>query len=78
MKERWLNLLHELWRSEDFKDAIKEICDVQEREAVRQQGNYLSQGDMPKACIARGAATAWESLPKVLERYAKKGAPDIT
>ncbi len=78
MKDRWLALLHEVWQAQDFRDAIAEICDTQADSAVRQQGSYLSKGDMPNACIARGQALAWESLPKVLERLAKKGAPDNT
>lgn len=78
MKERWIALLYELCRTDDFRDAIKEISDVEAERAAQQQRSYLTKGDIHNACIACGQSIAWESLPKVLERTAKKGAPDNT
>lgn len=69
-------LLYACWKSDDFRAAIEEICAKRKESQVQAQGMHLSHGDMPKACIARGQAIAWEQMPKILETLAKKGTPD--
>lgn len=76
MTDQQYALLHACWKSDDFRAAIVEICAKRRETQIQSQGLHLSHGDMPKACIARGQAIAWEAMPQILESLAKKGAPD--
>ena len=76
MTEKQQAIIYELMRTVDFRKALEHICGSNADKAKEIMGTYLESGNVNGALIARGEAKAWDAVLKVLDRVAKKAAPD--
>ncbi len=76
MTEKQRYMIYELMRTEDFRSAIAEICEHKASKATDIMGSSIEDGNTNRAAIARGEAKAWGEVVRVLDRVAKKAAPD--